>query len=139
MTGTIGKLLACLNRQTEVSDHAQIDFNVYCDYSFGKTFGFLDKEEDYHNLIATVDARGEVLNTLGHLPKCRECYQRRGAGDEQKDLLWFLFKAKDPETGQPLPEQELIAESNSFIVGGSDTTSKTSTDVVDTVSHLPNI
>lgn len=31
MTGTIGKLMDCLNRQTEVSGHAQIDFNVYCE------------------------------------------------------------------------------------------------------------
>jgi benzoate 4-monooxygenase len=38
------------------------------DYAFGKSFGFLDKEEDHLNLITTIDARGEVLNALGHLP-----------------------------------------------------------------------
>ncbi|KAJ5299697.1 cytochrome P450 [Penicillium atrosanguineum] len=177
MTRTIGKFMACLNRQTAVSDQAQIDFNVYSnylafdvisDYSFGKSFGFLDKEEDYINLIATIDARGEVLNALGHLPQFirpmmkyflfdpfwpkglratsklasigkHAYYQRKDSEDSRKDLLSFLFKAKDPETKKPLTEQEIIAESISFIVGGSDTTSTTMTNIVDIVSRLPNI
>lgn len=66
-------------------------------------------------------------------------YQRKDTEDERKDLLSFLFKAKDPETKQPLTEQEIIAESISFIVGGSDTTSTTMTNVVEIVSRLPNI
>ena len=39
------------------------------DYAFGKSFRFLDKERDHLNLITTIDARGEVLNALGHVPK----------------------------------------------------------------------
>jgi benzoate 4-monooxygenase len=138
------------------------------DYAFGKPFGFLDKEENYLNLITTIDARGEVLNALGHLPGLLRpvmkyfyldpfwpkglqatsnlasigkyaYYQRRDQQDSRKDLLSFLFNAKDPDTGSPLSETEIIAESISFIVGGSDTTSSTMTNVVDIVSRLPEI
>lgn len=49
----------------------------------------------------------------------------------------LLFNAKDPETGSPLSETEIIAESISSIVGVSDTTSSTMTSVVDFVSRLP--
>lgn len=47
--------------------------------------------------------------------------------------------AKDPDTGAPLSETEIIAESISFIVSGSDTTSSTMTNTVDIVSRLPEI
>jgi benzoate 4-monooxygenase len=138
------------------------------DYAFGKSFGFLDKEEDHLNLITTIDGRGEVLNALGHLPSSlrplmkyfyldpfwpkglkatsdlasigtNAYYQRRDQQDSRKDLLSFLFKAKDPDTGSPLSEMEIIAESISFIVGGSDTTSSTMINVVDIVSRSPEI
>lgn len=138
------------------------------DYAFGKSFGFLDKEKDHLNLITTIDARGEVLNALGHLPASlrqlmkyfyldpfwprglqatsnltsigKNAYcQRRDQKNNRKDLLSFLFNAKDPDTGALLSETEIIAESISFIVGGSDTTSSTMTNVVDIVSRLPEI
>lgn len=138
------------------------------DYAFGRSFGFLDKEEDHLNLITTIDARGEVLNALGHLPVPlrplmkyfyldsfwpkglqatsnlasigqNAYYQRRDQQDNRKDLLSFLFNAKDPDTGSLLSETEIIAESISFIVGGSDTTSSTMTSVVDIVSRFPEI
>lgn len=143
-------------------------FDVISDYSFGKSFGFLDKERDQLNLIATVDARGEVLNALGHLPKflrpvmkyfifdqfwpsglkatsslasigSTAYHERKGQETDRKDLLSFLFNAKDPDTGSPLSENEIIAESISFIVGGSDTTSTTMTSVVDILSRAPDI
>lgn len=65
--------------------------------------------------------------------------KRKSLQTQRKDILSFLFNAKDPETGGPLPEQEIIAESISFIVGGSDTTSTTMTNVVDIVSRHPEI
>lgn len=138
------------------------------DYAFGKSFGFLDEEKDHLNLISTIDARGEVLNSLGHLPKpirpfmkyfvldsfwpsglkatgnlasigANAYRQRRDQNTDRKDLLSFLFSAKDPDTGLKLAENEIIAESISFIVGGSDTTSSTMTNAVDILSRSPEI
>lgn len=53
----------------------------------------------------------------------------------RKDLMSFLIKAKDPDTGLPLPGEEIKAEAISFIVGGSDTTSSTMTNFVDFLSR----
>ncbi|CAI7618906.1 unnamed protein product [Penicillium manginii] len=177
MTEQIGKLMQCFGRLVQRSQQAELDFNDYSnflafdvisDYSFGKSFGFLDKERDDLNLIATVDARGEVLNALGHLPNflrpamkyfvfdqfwpnglkatsslasigSTAYHERKGQDTDRKDLLSFLFNAKDPDTGSPLSENEIIAESISFIVGGSDTTSTTMTNVVDILSRAPEI
>ncbi|KAJ6031512.1 hypothetical protein N7540_002244 [Penicillium herquei] len=66
-------------------------------------------------------------------------FQRKNQESSRKDLLSFLFNAKDPDTGAALSENEIIAESISFIVGGSDTTSSTMTNVVDIVSRMPEI
>lgn len=54
---------------------------------------------------------------------------------QRRDLLSFLFDATDPDTGRPLPDEEIVAESISFIVGGSDTTSSTMTNFIDLVSR----
>jgi benzoate 4-monooxygenase len=56
-------------------------------------------------------------------------------GSSRNDLMSFLIKAKDPDTGLPLASEEVTAEAISFIVGGSDTTSSTMTNVVDFVSR----
>lgn len=53
----------------------------------------------------------------------------------RKDLMSFLLTAKDPETGGPLSDKEIVAEAISFIVGGSDTTSSTMTNFMDFVSR----
>lgn len=66
----------------------------------------------------------------------RVAYQKRKASDNnRKDLLSFLFAAKDPNTKQSIQEEEIVAESISFIVGGSDTTSSTMTNFIDFVSR----
>lgn len=57
---------------------------------------------------------------------------RKNNASPQKDLLSYLFAAKDNED---VGEQEIIAESISFIVGGSDTTSSTITHFIDFVSR----
>jgi benzoate 4-monooxygenase len=70
-------------------------------------------------------------------------YKKRAAQEKsddsnpstRKDLMSFLIKAKDPDTGLPLPGDEIAAEAISFIVGGSDTTSSTMTNFVDFVSR----
>lgn len=146
--------------------HITHDTNVSGDFAFGKSFGFLDRGEDYLNLIDAVDARGEALNALGHLPRAvrefikkfpldpfwsqgmrgtqalaaigtKAYFKRRdqATSTSRKDLLSLLFNAKDPDMGNALEEKEIIAESISFIVGGSDTTSTSMTNVVDIVSR----
>ncbi|EUC43620.1 hypothetical protein COCMIDRAFT_100407 [Bipolaris oryzae ATCC 44560] len=152
---------------------ASIDFATWTNYlafdiigrfAFGSSFGFIQKGKDPYNLIATIDSRGEVLNSLGSLPSWirpwmkynyfdpfwsaglraranlesigREAYRRRKDHNHpEKDLLSFLFRAKD-ENGV-IEEHEIIAESISFIVGGSDTTSSTITNFIDIVSRDP--
>ena len=137
-------------------------------FAFGKPFGFVEQGTDPFNLIKTIDTRGETLNALGTLPTWlrgwmkynfadqfwtsglrassdlakigREAYtQRKAVGKARKDLLSFLLNATDPDTGAPLQEHEIIAESISFIVGGSDTTSSTMTNFFDFVSRDPDL
>ncbi|KAH7082879.1 cytochrome P450 [Paraphoma chrysanthemicola] len=136
-------------------------FDVIARFAFGTPFGFVEQGKDPHNLISTIDTRGEVLNALGTLPPSirpwmrynyldpfwssglraasnlesigrRAYHQRKNSSDPQKDLLSHLFKAQETEG---ISEQDIIAESISFIVGGSDTTSSTMTNFIDIVSR----
>lgn len=133
-------------------------------FAFGRSFGFVERAYDPFNLISTIDTRGEVLNALGTLPPWmrpymkyyyldpfwssglratanlekigRQAYnQRKESTDDRKDLLSFLFAATDSSTKEPIQEEEIVAESISFIVGGSDTTSSTMTNFIDIVSR----
>ncbi|KAG4413069.1 hypothetical protein IFR04_013791 [Cadophora malorum] len=141
-------------------------FDVIGEYAFGVPFGFLASGSDGYNLINTVDTRGEVLNTIGHLPRWirpymkyfridpffynglrstanleaigRAAFGKRKAetsSAQRKDLMSFLLNAQDPDNGGPLPDEEVIAEAISFIVGGSDTTSSTMTNFMDFISR----
>ena len=49
--------------------------------------------------------------------------KRIASGDERADILSNLISTRD-ENGRPLHEEELSAEAQSFLVAGSDTTSK---------------
>lgn len=140
------------------------------EFAFGESFGFLDREDDYMNLIQAVDARGEALNALGHIPPVlrylvtclpldsfwtrgkhgaqtlaklgtKSFFKRQSqySTETRHDILSFLLSAKDPQTGASLTEEEIIAESISFIVGGSDTTSTTMTNFVDIVSRSDHV
>ncbi|KAJ2897239.1 FAD linked oxidase domain containing protein [Zalerion maritima] len=165
----------CVDSSLDFSRHGKfpagsnfLAFDVIADYAFGQTFGFLEKEKDYLNLISTVDSRGEVLNALGHVSPWlrpamkynvfdqfwhnglratgnleaigRQAYfRRKSQQNPRKDLLSFLFNSKDPDTNQKLPEELIIAESISFIVGGSDTTSTSMTHFIDFVSRDPGL
>jgi benzoate 4-monooxygenase len=68
------------------------------------------------------------LETIGR----RAYNQRKNCKDPHKDLLSHLFRAQESEG---ISEREIIAESISFIVGGSDTTSSTMTNFIDIVSR----
>ncbi|KAF2501404.1 cytochrome P450 [Lophium mytilinum] len=140
-------------------------FDVIGEYSFGSPFGFLESGRDDYNLIHTIDTRGEVLNAMGHLPRWMRPYmkyvridpffykglrstasleaigraafgkRKEDTSTARKDLMSFLLNAKDPDTGDRLPDKEILAEAISFIVGGSDTTSSTMTNFMDFVSR----
>jgi cytochrome P450 len=43
----------------------------------------------------------------------------------RKDIFHYLLSAKDPDTGEGMPQSELYMESNTLIVAGSDTSSTT--------------
>lgn len=75
------------------------------------------------------------LRATANLEKIgRSAYQKRKAvAEDRSDLLSYLFRAQDGK--DPISESEIIAESISFIVGGSDTTSSTMTNVIDFVSR----
>ncbi|KAH8692566.1 cytochrome P450 [Phaeosphaeriaceae sp. PMI808] len=112
-------------------------FNIIRRFAFGKSFRFIEKGEDPYNLISTIDIRGESagLRATANLKSIsRSAYQqRKDNNDSQKDLLSFLFQARDSKGS--IKEQEIIAESISFIVGSSNTTSSTITNVIDFISR----
>ncbi|KAF9765703.1 hypothetical protein IL306_001970 [Fusarium sp. DS 682] len=140
-------------------------FDVIASFAFGEPFGFVERGRDDYGLIKIIDTRGEFMNALGSLSPLlrslmkynpfdpfwksgfqasaglakigREAFENRKASEDNscKDLLSFLFNAKDPDTKQPIPDDEIVAESISFIVGGSDTTSSTMTSFIDFVSR----
>lgn len=139
---------------------------MVADFAFGTSFGFIEAGQDPTNLIGVIDARGEVLNALGTVPSWlrtlfkynyldpwwrkglratanfeyygRKAYQKRlNSHGGQQDLLSHLFDAKD--SGDPIAEDEIIAEAISFIVGGSDTTSSTMANFVDVVARDHNL
>ncbi|WAO87340.1 Hypothetical protein NCS54_00464500 [Fusarium falciforme] len=143
-------------------------FDVIGSFSFGRPFGFIEKGNDPYNLIRTIDMRGEVLNALGSLTPWlrpfmkyyfldpfwpsglkatadlekigREAFLlRKESADDRRDLLSHLFAVADAKNKDPIDENEIIAESISFIVGGSDTTSSTMTNFIDRVSRNPTI
>lgn len=58
--------------------------------------------------------------------------------DDSKDILSHLFRVRDDQ-GNSLEEDEIIAESINFLVGGSDTTSSTITTFIDIVSRRPEV
>ena len=84
----------------------------------------------FNGLRATAD-----IATVGR----KAFNKRKNQEKSRQDLLSFLFNAKDPDTGLPIAEEEIIAEAISFIVGGSDTTSSTMTNIVDLISRWPSV
>ncbi|KAL1876109.1 hypothetical protein Plec18167_005371, partial [Paecilomyces lecythidis] len=85
-------------------------------------------------------ARGlKARSNLGKMGTDAFLQRKAAMGGKQtrRDLMSFLFNATDPQTGRPLPDEEIVAESISFIVGGSDTTSSTMTNFIDIVSRRP--
>jgi hypothetical protein len=58
----------------------------------------------------------------------REAFEHRSVlSESREDLLIYLLAGKNEQGRGPLSDEEIIAESISFIVSGSDTTSSTMT------------
>jgi benzoate 4-monooxygenase len=90
-----------------------------------------------YNYLDTFWSSG--LRATANLEKIgREAYHNReNSQSARKDLLSFLTDVKD--AGTKLPEEEIVAEAISFIVGGSDTTSSTMTNFIDIISRDHNL
>lgn len=139
-------------------------FDVIGSFAFGRSFGFIEAGEDFCDLIRTIDVRGEVLNALGVLPPWmrpwmkynvfdrfwsdglgatsnlgkigHEAFARRSdLSEPREDLLSYLLAGKNGKDKESLTDEEIIAESISFIVGGSDTTSSTMTNIFDFIAR----
>jgi cytochrome P450 len=60
-----------------------------------------------------------------------------GADADRRDFFHHLLAARDPDTGAPLPADELWGESNLFIIAGSDTTSTALAATLFYLAHSP--
>ena len=79
----------------------------------------------------------EGLRATSNLGKIgTEAFARRNVLSEpREDLLSYLLAEKNEQSKEPLTDEEIIAESISFIVGGSDTTSSTMTNIFDFIAR----
>lgn len=77
----------------------------------------------------------KAVSDLGSI--CTAAVKRRRTSkiDDRNDILSYLLKARDPDTNQPLAEEELVMEALSIFIGGSDTTSNTITHGIDLLSR----
>jgi cytochrome P450 len=64
--------------------------------------------------------------------------RRRAAGLEGDDLLARLARAKDPETGAPMSEQQLVDNLVTFLAAGHETTAKALTWVLYLLARAPD-
>ncbi|KAF2162782.1 hypothetical protein M409DRAFT_27020 [Zasmidium cellare ATCC 36951] len=139
-------------------------FDVIGDFACGQPFGFLKKGYGPFGLVSIIDRRGEVLNALGTMQLAlrpwmnyfyvdgfwpsglrarsglehfgRQAFQRRQQEKSgRSDLLTYLLASVNARDRQSIPEEEVIAEAISFIVGGSDTTSSTMATFFDNVAR----
>ncbi|KAI8058275.1 cytochrome P450 [Syncephalis plumigaleata] len=59
--------------------------------------------------------------------KCKEKAESSGQDESRKSILYNLIMAEDPETGERLPEDQIIAESIIQLVAGTETVALTIT------------
>lgn len=76
--------------------------------------------------ISTIHADRNKYLAFGKRSVMERTERDKKEGDSgRKDIFSFMLHARDPETGQGLPTQELWMEGNTLIVAGSDTSSTT--------------
>lgn len=64
-----------------------------------------------------------VSDCLEKRTKVQEETKEKPDAEKRKDFFYYLFDAKDPETGEIMSREELYNESELLIIAGSDTTS----------------
>jgi cytochrome P450 len=63
--------------------------------------------------------------------------KRRGSGKPQIDLMQRLMEAKDPETGRPMSDEQLVDNLLTFYLAGHETTAKALTWTLYLLSRAP--
>ena len=141
-------------------------FDIIGDLAFGEAFHFIEAGTDYNNGIKVLNERGEWSATVGTMPWIKPftpyifwdsffpqglksvkdlaqiaitaVEKRKKIGSNRKDLLHYLMNARDPDTGEPMPDGELKAEALTQLIAGSDTTSNSLTHIVDLLCRHPD-
>ncbi|GAB7356545.1 hypothetical protein MBLNU459_g7285t2 [Dothideomycetes sp. NU459] len=119
-----------------------LSFDVMGDLAFGHSFDMLKTGESHHfmvilhnfmnslNLLSAIPWLTTLVNILPASSDSKkfdqfskDCFtKRRAQGPSRKDIFYYLL-GEDKETGSRLSELELVLDSRTAIIGGSDTTS----------------
>ncbi|KAG8531950.1 uncharacterized protein KY384_003586 [Bacidia gigantensis] len=92
-----------------------------------------DIKRYYEFLESSVSERIELERSL------EQAGQKQGK-ELRKDMLYYLYRATDPETGRPAyPKNELLAETSLLIIAGSDTTSVSLCGFFFYITHYPRV
>ncbi|RKP09887.1 cytochrome P450 [Thamnocephalis sphaerospora] len=118
--GTVFNIVGLLHRMS---------LDVIGEVAFGKSFDTL--LEDFDGEAPQIIRWINNITALG-IVFSRETIRRRRAteneqGDRPKDVLQRLIEARDPDSGNTLSEDQLIAESIIQLIGGTETTAYTLT------------
>ncbi|KAK2749200.1 hypothetical protein FQN57_006815 [Myotisia sp. PD_48] len=124
-----------------------LTFDVFSDLLLGKTFGMLNSSLNRY-IIRGVESSSRRAGIFLQMPSLTKIYadmllfrdthvwrgrffqtvvdistERLAIKDGRNDIFQLIQDAKDPETGQALPLDELVSECTLLIVAGSDTSS----------------
>jgi cytochrome P450 len=99
---------------------------------------------DFLNVPLWVPRPGELFGrraiTVAHAMVRRAIAVRRAAtGREKDDLLDYMMKAEDPETGRRMTDQDLLHNMQFFIVAGHETTALAISWALLLLAHEPEI
>ena len=150
--------------QTDLNEWINLlAFDVISDFAFGKTFGFLERGDDFLGLVKVVNDRLNSASAIGNLPlwiqpcmlKCPDRFWRAGvegilsiralvqssyeervasSDNQREDLMRYMLHAKS-EGGESLPKGRILAQSTAMIIAGSDSTAASTIHFVDKVSR----
>ncbi|KAK4498099.1 hypothetical protein PRZ48_010755 [Zasmidium cellare] len=135
-------------------------YDLIAEFVYGKPFGFIEKGEDFLDMITGLDRRSTTIALSGYYqpgfgrtcPGCpstvsgarrrkirtstMEAYQDRVAhpDDSKRDLLSHMLVAKHKEGG-PLPPEKFLPHMASMIAAGSDSTAASTLHFIDYVSR----
>ncbi|RDW75545.1 hypothetical protein BP6252_06687 [Coleophoma cylindrospora] len=147
--------------------NAYLAYDIISDLTFGSSFGFCSAGLDTNDGIRKLRDSGEWTVTVGQIPWIKPwtayCYfdyffvrglrasqalakiaiaavekRKASVADlDRRDILYWLLKAKNPDTDLPLPRSEVNAEALTQMVAGSDTSANTLNHVMDLMCRHP--